>query len=127
MSKITNDMLKIYKPKSGLDWLNYKLVRDEVSFHHIEKRVDGGKKDITNGALLMPVGHQYLHLIEYRDIETYITLNKILKLINEQMKEPTMEQREIIERLLLNFEIAHRNDKNSKGKTLIQWKYKCRW
>lgn len=76
----------------------------------------------------MPVApaHQYLHLIEYKDIETYNAINKIFKLVNDQEAEPTREQREIVEYLLREFEKVHRNDKNSKGKSLIQYKYKKR-
>lgn len=120
-------MLKIYKPISGLDWMNYHLVKGQVTFHHIEKRENGGKRTLDNGALLMPTPHQYLHLIECKDIETYIALNKLFKVINTQMTEPNKDQREIIEYLLQDFEYHHRNDKNSKGKTLIQRKYKERW
>lgn len=127
MNKITKEMLHIYKPISNLDWMNYKLVRNQLTFHHIEKKENGGKKDISNGALLMPTPHQYLHLIECKDIKTYIALNKIFKVINSQLSEPNQEQREIIEYLLQDFEYHHRNDKNSKGKTLIQKKYKERW
>ena len=71
----------------------------------------------------MPVGHQYLHLIECKDIETYIAINKIFKYVNQQMYEPTREQREIIEYLLQEFEKVHRWDKGNKGKLLIQRKY----
>lgn len=120
-------MLHIYKPVSNLDWMNYKLVKNQVTYHHILKREDGGKKEIENGALLMPVAHQYLHLIECKDLETYHTLNKLFKIINNQMAEPNKEQREIIEYLLQEFEVQHRNDKNSKGKSLIKHKYKDRW
>lgn len=55
MRKITSEMLKIYKPVSGLDWLNYKLVKKDVTFHHIVKAEYQGKRVIENGALLMPV------------------------------------------------------------------------
>lgn len=120
-------MLHIYKPVSGLDWMNYRLVRKDVTKHHIVKREDGGKLELNNIALLMPTPHQYLHLIECKDIETYIALNKLFKVINTQMTEPNQEQREIVEYLLEEFEYKHRNDKNSKGKTLIQRKYKERW
>ena len=75
----------------------------------------------------MPVSHQYLHLIECKDIETYIAINKIFEFINKQEYEPTLEQREIIEYLLQEFEKVHKNDKNSKGKSLIQYKYLQRW
>lgn len=67
--------------------------------------------------------HQYLHLIECKDIETYIAINKIFQYVNQQMYEPTQEQREIIEYLLQEFEKVHRWDKGSKGKILIQRKY----
>lgn len=123
MKQITKEMLQIYKPLSDMDWMNYKLVRKNLTFHHIVKREDGGKPIITNGALLMPVAHQYLHLIEYKDIETYNAINKIFSLVNQQQYEPTREQREIVEYLLKEFEKVHKNDKNSKGKSLIQYKY----
>lgn len=123
MSKITKEMLKIYKPYSNMDWLNYKLVKADVSFHHIKKKCDGGTKDISNGALIMPPGHQYLHLIECKDIDTYIAINKIFKYVNQQGHEPTTEQREIIEYLLKEFESEHKWDKGSKGKLLIKRKY----
>lgn len=123
MKQITKEMLRIYKPYSNLDWLNYKLVKRDVTFHHIQKRVDNGKRTIDNGALLMPIAHEYLHLIEYRDIDTYIAINQIFKFVNQQMHEPTKEQRQILEYLLRTFESKHKYDKNSKGKILIQRKY----
>ena len=125
MQNITREMLKIYKPVSNLDWLNYKIVRtSNLTFHHIKKRCDGGRKEISNGALLLGnSAHPYLHLIEYKDINTYIAINKIFEYINKQKTEPTLEQRKIIEYLLQQFEKIHRWDKGSKGKLLIQRKY----
>lgn len=121
-------MLKIYRPLSGMDWLNYKIVRqDEMTFHHIIKRCDGGKRIIDNGALLLPLSHRYLHLIEYKDIDTYVAINKIFKFINEQRAEPTMEQREILEYLLTQFESEHKWYKGSKGKLLIKREYYQRY
>ena len=127
MKQIKKEMLKIYKPISNLDWMNYKLVKKDITFHHIVKAENKGKRVIENGALLMPVSHQYLHLIEYKDIETYIAINKIFEFVNQQMYEPTTEQREIIEYLLRQFEKVHRWDKSSKGKLLIQKKYLDRY
>lgn len=123
MDKIKQEMLKIYEPISGLDWLNYKLVRKDITYHHIQKRSSGGKRAIENGALLMPVAHQYLHLIEFRDIDTYNAINKIFECINHQKREPTEGQREVIEYLLREFELVHRWDKGRKGKLLLQRKY----
>lgn len=126
MKKVTREMLKIYVPYSNMDWLNYKLVKNALTFHHIQKREKGGKAIIENGALLMPVGHQYLHLIECKDIEIYITINKIFEIVNNQRSEPTTEQRKIIEYLLRAFEEKHKWDKGSNGKLLIKGKYKDR-
>lgn len=123
MKAIVGDMLKIYKPLSGMDWMNYKLIRREVTFHHCEKRCQGGKRTIENGALLMPVAHQYLHIIEFKDLETYVAINKLFKLINDQGHEPTPEQREIMEYFLKTFETEHKWDKGSKGKSLVKHKY----
>lgn len=126
MKEITKEMLKIYKPYSNLDWMNYRLIKKDLTFHHIKKREDGGEQIIENGALLMPIAHQYLHIIEYKDINTYISLNKLFEIINRQQYEPTREQREIVEYLLGQFEILHKDSKNSKGKALIKWNYKQR-
>lgn len=126
MDRIVREMLKIYEPISGLDWLNYKLVRKDVTYHHMIKRSDGGKRTIENGALLMPVAHQYLHLIEFRDIDTYNAINKIFECVNYQKCEPSKGQREVIELLLREFEREHRWDKGSKRRVLIQRKYKER-
>ena len=116
-------MIKIYKPL-GRDWLNYKVTQSNpLTFHHIVKRENGGKEEITNGALVTETGHQYLHIIEGREKETYLLLNKVFKIINEQQAAPTEQQRVLIEYLLRDFEAAHKNDKNSKGKTLIRYKY----
>ena len=44
MRRITKDMLEIYIPYSNLDWMNYKLVRTELTYHHIVKKEDKGRK-----------------------------------------------------------------------------------
>ena len=123
MSQIKKEMLEIYKPYSNMDWMNYKLVKSDVTLHHIIKKENGGNKCISNLSLIMPNAHQYLHLIEYKDIETYNTINKIFKYVNQQGYEPTIEQREIIEYLLKQFESEHKWDKGSKGKLIIKRKY----
>jgi hypothetical protein len=127
MKKIVIKMLKIYKPISNLDWLNYKLVKHDLTYHHIIKREYGGKETIENGALLVRNSHSYLHLIECKDLEKYIVLNKLLQIINNQKCEPTMDQRKIIEYILQEFEKEHSRDKTSKGKILIKEEYKKRW
>ena len=123
MKQITREVLRIYKPISGLDWLNYKIVRSDMTAHHVIKKEHHGKMEIGNICPLRSVSHQYLHLIECKDIDTYVAINEIFKHVCEQMYEPTKEQREVIEYLLQEFERVHRWDKGSKGKLLLQKKY----
>lgn len=127
LKQITKEMLRIYRPVSGFDWMNYKLVKKDVTFHHIVKKCDGGREWIENGALLMPEPHQYLHIIEFKDWKTYKHINDIFKMVNEQRYEPTEEQREAIECMLQDFEYKHRDDRTSKGKKLIKSEYLKRW
>lgn len=116
-------MLKIYKPYSNMDWMNYKIVRKDMTAHHIVKRENGGLLRIDNIAPLMNVAHNYLHIIEYKDMETYNAINKMFKYVNSQKYEPTLEQRQIIEYFLQQFEKKHIEDVNAKGELLIKRKY----
>lgn len=75
----------------------------------------------------MPVSHQYLHIIEFKDYKTYKHINDIFRIVNDQKYEPTKEQRETIEYILTTFETKHEKDKNSKGKLLIKREYKQRY
>ena len=121
MKPITKEMIKIYN-LDKLCFMGYTLDKT-ASFHHIVKREHGGKETIENGAVLNKTAHEYLHIIEYKDIGTYIAINKILEIINNQKNRPTKEQYQIISKLLGMFEEEHKHDKTSKGKTLIKHKY----
>ena len=128
MKRIIKDMLEIYVPNSNLDWMNYRIYDPkDLTFHHIIKREDGGKEKISNGAILLREPHQYLHVIEYKALDVYISLNKIFEIVNKQNTEPTEEQREIVEYLLNKFEYEHEEELNAKGKILIKDSYKKRW
>lgn len=123
MDRMKIKMLEIYEPVSGLDWMNYKLNKDNLTYHHIKSRASGGKRNVRNGALLVDTAHQYLHLIQSHDIETYEMLNNLFRIVNNQRSEPTYEQRQAVEYLLREFERVHRWDKGRKGKLLLQRKY----
>ena len=118
-------MIKIYN-LDKLCFMGYTLDKN-ASFHHIIKREHGGKETIENGAVLNKNAHEYLHIIEYKDIDTYITINKILKIINDQKSKPTKEQLQIISKLLSMFEEDHKHDKSSKGKRIIKHQYLDRY
>lgn len=127
MDFVTRELITIYKPLD-LDWLNFKITRENpITYHHIDKREFGGKKTIDNGALLTRTSHQYLHLIESKEDKLYYAINQLLKLINKQKTPPTQEQRQIMDFLLDEFYKEHYNDKNAKGKPLIKDKYLKRY
>lgn len=128
VGKQANKLYNIYVPNSKLDWMNYKIDRkQDLTFHHIVKREDGGKATLDNGALLTYNAHNYLHVIEFKEIDTYNYINKMFEIINKQLSEPNEDQRFVIEYLLRQFEERHKNDLNRKGKPLIKDDWLKRW
>lgn len=89
MKEVTKELIRIYKPLD-LDWLNYRVTRQNpLTYHHIIKRENGGLFTLENGALLSQTGHRYLHIIEYKEIKIYEMLNKMFEIINRQKHAPT--------------------------------------
>lgn len=120
MRKILNLMTNLYN-LNGIDFLGYKVDKNNpYTFHHLVKKCEGGKETIKNGAILTRNSHQYLHIIESRDFETYIQLNDILKQINEQGFAPLERQILAVDYILRIFENEHLQDKTSSGKVLIR-------
>ena len=111
--------------KPDYDFMGYTFrTIDDLSFHHIEKKSDGGLKTIDNGALLTKdLAHPYLHLIEDREFDMYVYINNILREINSQHSQPTYAQLKAVREVLLEFERRHYHDRNSHGEYLIKQKY----
>lgn len=124
MKELTRAMAKEYRTR-GNDWMGYTIQSiNQLSYHHIQKKEDGGPFTWDNGALLRrDTAHEYLHIIEYKDLEIYDYINGILKQINTQGYKPTKEELIAIRDVLLSFEREHCSDRNSKGKILIKSKY----
>lgn len=123
MNSIIKEMLKIY-PIKPLDFMGYKVTKENpYTYHHIIKRCDGGTKTIENGAILTLNAHEYLNIIELTDIKTYMVLNQMFQIINQQKQKPTLEQYQAINIILKLYEEKHINDRNSKGKILIKSKH----
>lgn len=124
MKEVTRELITMFKPRH-IDWMGYDIRSiNDLNYHHIIKREHGGPFTIDNGALLRgDTSHEYLHIIEDRDLDMYVYINKILKDINEQRFKPTREQLLQIRDVLLSFEREHDHDTNSKGKLLIKRKY----
>ena len=126
MKEITNLMVYLYNLKKT-DFMGYKLSKDNpYTYHHIKKRCNGGEKTIKNGAILTKLAHEYLHIIETRDLELYVYINNVLLQINEQGFAPLKRQILAIWYMLEIFEKEHKNDKTAKGKNLIKNEYRRR-
>lgn len=122
MSDILKFMIYLWDMNT-MDWLGYNNL-ERYSFHHLTKRSDGGKKIISNGAVLHQSSHSYLHTIEYYDLDRYIYLNTILKAINEQKQMPSIEQLEQIKLVLLGFQNEYEDKVSSRDKPIIKKEYR---
>ena len=124
MSQLVKDMRSIYRIKH-YDFMGYTFrTVNDLSYHHIIKKCDGGPKTLDNGALLVTdTSHPYLHVIEEREFEIYLYINSILLEINNQRSEPIESQLKAIRAALLKFEKEHEYDRNSNGKLLIKQRY----
>ena len=120
MKKNLNLMINSYNLK-GIDFMGYKVNKNNpYTYHHILKKCHGGNETLKNGAVLTKYSHQYLHIIETRDLEIYNQINNVLKQINEQGFAPLERQILAIDYILRIFESEHFNDKTAKGKILIK-------
>lgn len=118
--KIMINQYNIHK----IDWMGYEVNKDNpYTYHHLLKKENGGKETATNGAILTKIGHEYLNIIESRDIELYNYINNVLKQINEQGFMPLERQLLAIDAMLKMFEKDHRYDRTSKNKRLIKENY----
>lgn len=135
MDAVTKEMVKIYKIKKiGLDFMGYRVDKtNNISFHHliIPNRL-GGKREISNGAILMQGqhrsesnSHDYLHLIEKLDYEIFCFITS--EMLDQNIKgRLDIENLKQIRGLLQYFEREHINDRGNKGKLLIKPNYLIR-
>lgn len=126
MKEITKRMIEIYNLRIiRLDFMGYALEVDPT-FHHIQKKENGGKYSLDNGAVLNHNSHNYLHILEYKDYKSFQMIQQMLKIINNK-QELTMEDLTVINYILLEFEYYHSTDTNSRGKILVKDEYKNRF
>ena len=126
MKEVTNLIVREYNIKKvGCDFMGYKINKvNELTYHHliIPKRKHG-PETVANGCALLPVSHQYLHLIEYYDEKKFAQITS--EIIDQKIKGHIDKENLLaIREILLQFEEENKNKKNSKGKRLIQQKYR---
>jgi hypothetical protein len=115
-------MLKIWD-MTTMDWMGYDNL-ERYSFHHLTKKCDGGEQIISNGAPLHISSHSYLHTIEYYDLDKYLFLNSILRQINEQKYQPSIEQLKQIKYVLKEFQNEYDGKVSSRNKPIIKKEYR---
>lgn len=118
MREITKDLIKNFHLKK-YDFMGYHLIKDKCTYHHIIKKCNNGEMSIENGAPLMPLNHQYLHIIESYEHYMYEFINKVFINIHNRGEILTSDYR-LISEVLHEFEDIHKNDRTSKGKILIK-------
>lgn len=121
MNDTLKTMIRLWKVKDT-DWLGYEN-QERYSYHHLKKKSDGGKTTIENGAILHQSSHQYLHTIEFYELDRYIFLNTILRQINEQRSMPSIEQLKEIKLALMGFQNEFDGKLNARGKLIIKKEY----
>jgi hypothetical protein len=70
----------------------YTVEREQLTFHHIEKKEHGGQATPENGANLLGKIHEWLHnAIEHNNLELFILINECLLLYKEAMRTNNAE------------------------------------
>lgn len=71
------------------------MVKKKLTYHHIQKKCDGGATNVKNGAILSEASQEWLHNnLEHNDKELYNLVNECLqlyKLCIEQNKTDLIE------------------------------------
>lgn len=123
MNNVTKLMI-IKWNMTNVCWMGYELKRNNpYTFHHITKRCHGGKLEINNGAIITKNAHEFLNVIETRDLDMYEYINAILKEINVQGYMPIERQLKAIDSILNQFAREHCSDRSRSGKLLIKERY----
>lgn len=132
MKTITRDMMKDYNiHKLGYDFMGYTFDRrEDLSFHHLVvpkrdcKAAGLGEGYLRwNGAILnQNTSHDYLHIIERMDRDTFLRITA--EMIEENLKgKLDIDNLKRIRELLLYFEDRYEKETNSKGQLILKRKF----
>lgn len=132
MKTITRDMMKDYNiHKLGYDFMGYTFDRrEDLSFHHLVvpkrdcKAAGLGEGYLRwNGAILnQNTSHDYLHIIERMDRDTFLRITA--EMIEENLKgKLDIDNLKRIRELLLYFEDKYEKEMNSKGQLILKRKF----
>ena len=115
--------VSLYYGVNDIDWMNYKITEgNPLTYHHIEEKRNGGKKNLQNGAPLTIEAHMYLNILENKTPKLYHRINTIFTEIHEQDSPITLEQRKMIQDILIYYESHLKNE--NKNKKLVLNRYR---
>lgn len=131
MREITKLMIREFNIKKlGYDFMGFRLnIGDIYTYHHLivphrhcKEMGLGEGYTRENGAILFTTSHEYLHLIESKDLEIFNLITS--EMIDENIKGylDTYNLMKIND-LLNCFEREHEYDRGRKGKILIKREY----
>ena len=99
--------IQIHQP-DGIDWMNFKLTRDNpYTLHHIKEKRNGGDNSLSNLAILTKNAHKLLNILDEKCPEAYNDLQNVFMKINESMAPPTEEIINEIDQILYKLLVSH--------------------
>jgi len=132
MKEITNIMIDTFELKKlKYDFMGYTFTNpNQLSFHHLivpkkdcKKAGLGDGYLFWNGAILkQQTSHDYLHIIERLDRDTFLKITNIMIEENKNQKLD-LQSLKAIRYLLLNFEKQYKEVTKKDGKKLIRLNY----
>lgn len=121
MKEITKQLIKEFKLEQlGIDFMGYPKQGDIYTAHHLLVPArEGGKLIWENTVVLRANPHNYLHLIECKDFDTfaYVTSEMLDMKIKGYLD---VENLRYIDDCLACFEREHCSDRTKKGRLLIK-------
>lgn len=119
MTDVLRKMIEIYKI-TDKDWMNFSIsIENYLTYHHIDKKENGGLEDIKNGTILTKKAHDLLHMIEKRNNQIYIQINELLKEINNSNNLlDTSKKEQIVELIYKYINMGYPLPKKMKAKSL---------
>ena len=132
MRGITKEMITAYRLKKlGFDFMGFPFKKiNELSFHHLivehryckEKGLGEGYLWWNGAILKQSTSHEYLHIIESKDLDKFNAITS--ELIDENIKGYLDQENLLaIDDILTSFEKEYCSAKNKKGYPLIKEEY----
>lgn len=107
MKRALRNKIEIHKP-DGIDWMNFRLSRDNpYTLHHIKEKRNGGDNSLQNLAILTKMAHKLLNVLDKVCPDAYNDLQNVFRKINDSLCPPTEEIINEIDMILYKVLVSH--------------------